>query len=107
MYKIKVLSRKLFIIGYFFAMLFTAWITDVSASQHNPGGDTLPYQGAHCYEMSNTNISLWIPDGSMPDDVRVRIWWQNLTISKKIYRPLVVKNIIPVGDLEHLRHQRV
>lgn len=49
-------------------------------------------QGTHWYGMNNTNIDLWISGGSMPDDVRVRIWRQNLTIPKKIYLSLVIKN---------------
>ena len=49
-------------------------------------------QGAHWYGMSNANINLWVSGGSMPDDVRVRIWRQNLTIYEKIYLPLVMNN---------------
>jgi hypothetical protein len=49
-------------------------------------------QSAHWYGMTNTNINLWISGGSVPDEVRVRIWRQDQTIYEKIYLPLVMDN---------------
>ena len=47
-------------------------------------------KGAHWYGMTNTNIHLFVSGGSIPDDVRVRIWQQDLSIPVKSYLPLIL-----------------
>jgi hypothetical protein len=47
-------------------------------------------KGAHWYGMTNTDIHLFVSGGSIPDDVRVRIWQQDLSIPVKTYLPLIL-----------------
>jgi hypothetical protein len=80
---------------------------------HNLGGDTNEYivkldcrdntelgsydctnhlfnKGAHWFGLTNTNINLYVSSGTIPDEVRVRIWKQNLTIPVKTFLPLIL-----------------
>jgi len=47
-------------------------------------------RGVHWYGLANSDVNLYVTGGSVPDEVRVRIWQQDLSIPEKTFLPLVI-----------------